>query len=90
MPPRNLIPHSLQVGKYLVTPLVRPLQPAGFSAAVSIRSGRGSASHDRVLRLSAVCTTHREAHRRAMAEGFAWIDEAAQPVAAAPSHPIHF
>jgi hypothetical protein len=41
----------IAVGKYTVSPLAKPASDGGFAASVSIRSGRGSASHDRVLRL---------------------------------------
>ena len=52
-----LINNSMAVGKYLVSPLVRRLEDGLFTASVSIRSGRGSASHDRVdrVQLSLTC-----------------------------------
>jgi len=63
----------LQVGKYLVSPLTRPLARGRFAASVSIRSGRGSATHDRVLRLAPVFPTADEAARYATAQGLAWV-----------------
>jgi hypothetical protein len=53
-----------------------------FAASVSIRSGRGSASHDRVLRLVPVFDSRDAAARYATAQGLAWL--AGEPVA--PSH----
>lgn len=42
-------------------------------ASVSIRSGSGMASHDRVLRFVPRFTNRRAAIRYATAEGLAWI-----------------
>lgn len=43
------------------------------AAAVSIRSGRGSMTHDRVLRFVPVFDTHAEAARFATDRALAWI-----------------
>jgi len=64
----------LQIGKYLVSPLIRPLGLGRYAASVSIRSGRGSATHDRVMRLSTVFASADAATRHATAHGLAWID----------------
>ncbi|MCP5287404.1 MAG: hypothetical protein H6933_21140 [Burkholderiaceae bacterium] len=66
----------LQVGKYLISPIIRTLGPDRWSAAVSIRSGRGSMTHDRVMRLQPVFGSHDDAARHATEHGLAWIDAA--------------
>lgn len=62
-----------QVGKYLVSPLTRRAVCGRYAASVSIRSGRGSMTHDRVLRLLPLFNSSEEAARHASAEGLAWI-----------------
>ena len=62
-----------QVGKYLVSPLTRQAVCGRYAASVSIRSGRGSMTHDRVLRLLPLFNSSEEAARHASAEGLAWI-----------------
>ena len=42
----------LTVGKYLISPLIHALEDGWFACSVSIRSGRGSGTTDRVLRLT--------------------------------------
>jgi hypothetical protein len=64
---------SLTVGKYLVSPLVRCTDSGAFAPSVSIRSGRGSATHDRVLRFHARFDTRDGAHRYAFEQGIAWL-----------------
>lgn len=61
------------VGKYLVSPLTRQLDDGRFAASVSIRSGSGSGTHDRVLRLASVFADHAAAARYATSEGLQWI-----------------
>ena len=48
----DIIQHSIAVGKYLVSPLIKDLDDGRFAASVSIRSGRGSGMHDRVMRFT--------------------------------------
>ena len=61
------------VGKYLMSPLTRLLDDGRFSASVSIRSGSGSGTHDRVLRLASVFADHVAAAHYATSEGLQWI-----------------
>jgi hypothetical protein len=64
---REFVIHSsFQVGKYLVSPLTR-------STHCSIRSGRGSATSDRVLRFHPTFDSRDAAERYATAQGLAWI-----------------
>lgn len=64
---------ALQVGKYLVTPLTRPNDDGRYAASVSIRSGTGSMTHDRVLRFLPVFDTRDQASRFATQQALAWI-----------------
>jgi hypothetical protein len=70
---RIFISTSFQVGKYLVSPLTRRDAGGSYIASVSIRSGRGSATHDRVFRFLPVFPSRREAARYAKHQGLAWI-----------------
>lgn len=52
-----------------------------YEASVSIRSGRGSGTHDRVLRLHRAFHCRDEAARYAAAQGLAWVGACASPAA---------
>ena len=41
---------TFSVGKFLVSPFSKLTEAGDFAASLSIRSGRGSAQHDRVFR----------------------------------------
>jgi len=71
---------SHQVGKYLVSPLTHAIGCGRYAASVSIRSGRGSTTHDRVLRLLPVFDSCDEAARYATTQALAWIDAAASAI----------
>lgn len=64
---------SLTVGRYLISPLIRSADSGGYSACVSVKSGRGSGTHDRVLRLHGHFDTQETAHQYALDEGVAYI-----------------
>ena len=81
---KNTIHPPIQVGKYLVTPLTQRTHDGRFRAAVSIRSGRGSASHDRVMRFTPSFDSDLDASHYARAEGLAWLNVSA-PTAASPA-----
>jgi hypothetical protein len=67
---------SIQVGKYLVSPLTRELGLNRFAASVSIRSGQGRSTHDRVMRLLPVFADAPSAQRYATEQGLAWVRDA--------------
>ena len=64
---------SLEVGTYLISSLAKRLPDDRYAASVSIKSGRGSQTHDRVLRLPQVFDTHEAAATYALHQGLAWI-----------------
>lgn len=66
---KSRIKNSIQIGKYLVSPLIKRLADGRFAPSVSIRSGRGSATHDRVMRFVRIFDTHRAARRHAVEQG---------------------
>jgi hypothetical protein len=61
------------VGKYLVSPLARLIPAEGFAPSVSIRSGAGRSTHDRVMRFVARFPTRASACRYAAEQGLAWL-----------------
>lgn len=63
---------NIEVGRFLVSPMSQPRQDGGFDALVSIRSGRGMASVDRVMRFTPQFSSPQAAMRYARAEGLAW------------------
>jgi len=66
---------NITVGKYLISPLTKLLENGWYACSVSIRSGSGSGTHDRVLRLTRLFQTKLAAVRYATAEGLQWIGQ---------------
>jgi hypothetical protein len=66
---------NITVGKYLISPLTTLLENGWYACSVSIRSGSGSGTHDRVLRLTRLFQTRLAAVRYATAEGLQWIGQ---------------
>lgn len=79
----NVQQQTLKVGKYLISPLTRPLDNGWFACSVSIRSGSGSGTTDRVVRLTRLFRDRIAAVEYAMAEGLQWIGVAPRAAAAA-------
>ncbi|VTU34152.1 MULTISPECIES: hypothetical protein [unclassified Variovorax] len=75
----DIIQHSIAVGKYLVSPLVKDLDDGRFAASVSIRSGHGSGTHDRVMRFTPRFANQAAAIRYALDQGLAWVRERTLP-----------
>lgn len=66
---------TFSVGKYLVSPLTRLTESGHYAASVSIRSGRGSGTHDRVFRFAPQFATRESALQHAIAQGQHWLQE---------------
>lgn len=64
---------NISIGKYLVSPLTKRLDDGRFAASVSIRSGRGSGMHDRVLRLTPLFGCNATASHYATQQGLSWV-----------------
>ncbi|MEY2803516.1 MAG: hypothetical protein RL657_852 [Pseudomonadota bacterium] len=61
------------VGKFLITPLTR-LGPAGrFTAALSIRRGQGTQTHDRIYAFKPAFATQDSVLTYAAAQGRYWM-----------------
>jgi len=71
----DIIQHSIAVGKYLVSPLIKTQDDGRFAASVSIRSGHGSGTTDRVMRFTPRFRSHAAAVRYAIDEGLGWVRE---------------
>ena len=60
---------AFRVGKFLVSPFAHMTELGDFAASLSIRSGRGSATHDRVFRFVPRFPTHDGAVQYAATQG---------------------
>lgn len=70
---KNMINNkNIEVGRFLVSPMSQPRSGGGFDALVSIRSGRGMASVDRVMRFTPQFNSPQAALHYARTEGLAW------------------
>ena len=65
--------NTFAVGKYLVSPLVTRTASGRYAASVAIRTGKGSATHHRVLRFVPRFDTRDGACRYAVDHGLAWL-----------------
>jgi hypothetical protein len=63
----------ITMGKYRIAACPRELPCGQFAAQVSIASGRGSASTDRVMRFHDAFPSHDAASRYAIAQGIDWV-----------------
>jgi len=70
-------------GKYLISPLIKALENGWYASSVSIRSGSGSATTDRVVRLTRLFRDCGEAADYARREGLQWIGAGSAPGKAA-------
>lgn len=66
---------TFSVGKYLVSPLTRRTDAGDYAASVSIRSGHGSGTHDRVFRFLPLFTTRERARLYAIEQGMHWLQQ---------------
>lgn len=60
-------------GKYLITPMTRVAESGLFNATVSIRSGRGSGTHDRIYTFTPEFDMRESALTYAAAQGRDWL-----------------
>ena len=63
----------LTVGKYLISPLTKALENGWFACSVSIRSGSGTGTTDRVVRLTRLFRDRLAAADYARGEGLQFI-----------------
>lgn len=67
--------NAFSVGKYLVSPLTRTTDSGQYTASVSIRSGSGRGTSDRVYRFAPEFATREGALQYAVAEGHSWLQQ---------------
>jgi len=67
------------MGKYRIAACARELEDGLFASQVSIASGRGSASTDRVMRFTPQFSTPAAASGYALEQGIQWVRELARP-----------
>jgi len=70
---KNYMQQNIEVGRYLVSPMTSSHIDGGFSASVSIRSGRGTGTTDRIMRFVPRFPNRQAALRYATAEGLSWV-----------------
>lgn len=73
------------VGKYLISPLTKPLADGWIACSVSIRAGSGRGTTDRVVRLTRLFRDRLAAAEYAMSEGLQWIGMGAPASAGQPA-----
>jgi hypothetical protein len=64
----------INMGKFRIQPCSRALPNGAFGAQVSVASGRGSASTDRVMRFVPEFATPAAASQYALDEGMLWVE----------------
>lgn len=64
----------ISMGKFRIQPCARALPNGAFGAQVSVASGRGSASTDRVMRFVPEFATPAAASQYALDEGKLWVE----------------
>ena len=65
--------HARTVGKFLLSPSTQQNTDGQFAASLSIRSGRGSGTHDRVYRFVPVFPTAQAALQYALDQGMGYL-----------------
>lgn len=70
---------AITIGKYRIVACPRPLETGQFAALVSIASGSGSASTDRVMRFRNDFSTPEAAAHYAVSQGINWVHETTRP-----------
>ncbi|MFC5523133.1 hypothetical protein [Polaromonas jejuensis] len=78
----NINYNNISVGRYLVSPLAKQQGEGRYAASVSIRSGRGSGTYDRVLRFNGLFDSAAAAVHYATEHAMGWILERSSPACA--------
>lgn len=66
---------ALYVGSYLITPMTRSLGGGRYASSVSIRSGRGTMTQDRVMRFTPEFDSDAQAARFAAEQALEWVEQ---------------
>ena len=76
----SFLSKSLQVGRYLVSPLARRDSHGRYAASVSIRSGQSNTTHDRLMRFTPRFESADEALKFATGEALDYINSKSRGV----------
>lgn len=71
--------HTCTVGRYRLSPVTRQTDCGRFAASLSICSGHGSGTHDRVFRFTPLFPTPQAAAQYALAQGMGYLQQPALP-----------
>lgn len=71
--------HARTVGRFVLSPITRQTDSGQFAASLSIRSGHGSSTHDRVFRFIPLFATAQAAARFALEQGLSYLRQPALP-----------
>ncbi|HEX5312370.1 hypothetical protein [Aquabacterium sp.] len=72
--------HQAQtVGRFVLSPITRQTESGQYLASLSIRSGRGSGTHDRVYRFIPQFSTPQAAAHYALEVGLSYVQQPALP-----------
>jgi hypothetical protein len=67
------------VGRFVLSPVARQTDCGQYAASLSIRSGQGSGTHDRVFRFIPLFSTPQAAAQYALAQGMGYLRQPALP-----------
>lgn len=70
---RNILDKTFLVGKYRISPQSKQTESGAYAASLSIRSGHGSGSHDRIFRFVPQFDSNEAALQYALAQSHGLI-----------------
>lgn len=70
---------TFTVGRFLLSPTIKQTACGQYAASLSIRSGRGSGTHDRVFRFNVVFPTPQAGLQFALEQGEGYLRRSSLP-----------
>lgn len=67
------------MGRFVLSPITRQTDTGQYTASLSIRSGQGSTTHDRVFRFLPLFPTDKAAARYALSQGLVYLRQPSLP-----------
>jgi len=71
--------HAQKVGRFVLSPITRQTDSGQYLASLSICSGQGSTTHDRVFRFTPLFSTDQAAASYALHQGLSYLRLPALP-----------
>lgn len=68
-----------KIGRFVLSPITRQTDSGQYMASLSIRSGQGSTTHDRVFRFIPLFPTDQAAARYALSQGMNYLRRPSWP-----------